>query len=68
MDVEGDRGYLEGGVLGLARPDQLWIEVRVIGVTFRAKREIFLCPASGSVSGVTRPTGGLLMRSLSRCS
>jgi hypothetical protein len=55
MDVQRDRRDLEGGVLGLPRPDQLRVKVRIVGVVF--------LPASLSVSGVTRPTGGLFSRS-----
>ena len=32
VDVQRDGGRLEGGMLGLARPDQLRVEVRVVGV------------------------------------
>ena len=32
VDVQGDGGRLKGGVLGLARPDQLRVEVWVVGV------------------------------------
>ena len=30
VDVQADRGNLEAGVLCLARPDELWVEVRVV--------------------------------------
>lgn len=33
MDVQRDRRYFKRGVLGLARPDQLRVEVWVVGVS-----------------------------------
>jgi len=62
VNVQRDGGHLEGGMLGLAGPDQLRVKMGVVLVA------PFFWPASGSVSGVTSPTGGLLTRSLSRCS
>jgi hypothetical protein len=32
VDVERDYIHLEGGVLRFASPDELWIQVRVIGI------------------------------------
>ena len=44
----------EGGVFGFASPDELRIEMGIVGVGLA---EV----TGGSVRGVTRPTGGLLM-------
>jgi len=37
VDVQGDGGHLEGGVLGLAGPLQLRVEVGVVGVGLPAR-------------------------------
>jgi hypothetical protein len=57
VDVKGDGGDFEGGVLFLAGPDELGIEVRIVFV-------VRCVGVDGSVWGVTRPTGGLLTRFL----
>ena len=72
VDVERDGGDFERGVLFLARPDELRIEMGVVIELFAGldggDRRMMLVGAvrrvGGSVSGVTSPTGGLLMRVL----
>jgi hypothetical protein len=34
VDVEGDGGDVEGGVFFLAGPDELRVEVRIVGISF----------------------------------
>ncbi len=53
-------GTSKRSALRFARPNQLRVEVRVVGVVF--------FPLSLSVAGVTNPTGGLFARFLPLCS
>ena len=59
MNVQRNGGDFKRGMLGLACPDKLWVQMWIIGIAFLA--------SSWSVSGVTSPTGGLFRRSLSEC-